>query len=108
MIRLFKFTIPFLILAFSFNVFAEGALANDGNAYGSSFNATDTNRAEKIAIENCKKSGGVNCKVIAAFAHSCIAIAKDRQLQKSAYSIASSLDEAKSNSHSEMYTSRWR
>jgi S1-C subfamily serine protease len=94
--NIFKFTVLFLLLASSINVYAEGALANDGNAYGSSFNASDTINAEKIAIENCKKSGGVNCKVIGAFAHSCIAIAKDRQLQKSAYSIASNLDEAKS------------
>ncbi len=96
MMRLLKFTVLSLLLVSSFNVFAEGALANDGNAYGSSFNSSDTDNAEKIAIENCKKSGGVNCKVIAAFAHSCIAIAKDRRLQKSAYSIASNLEEAKS------------
>jgi len=93
-----KVMLLLVVFLISHNAFAECALANDRNSYGTACSSI-RKEAEDKAIVRCGKSGGQSCAVIAHFETGCWAIAKDRALEISAYSFGkSTLDEAKSES----------
>ncbi len=72
------------------------AIANDKNAYGTACSNAGVNAADSGAINNCGKSGGQNCKIVAHFVNGCMAVAKDRTLDVSGYSYGEpTLEEAK-------------
>ena len=73
----------FLIaLFFATNSSAQCAIATANNSYGVYCYASGGVDLE--AVQNCEKSGGHNCTVIAHFSNSCWAIAKDQSLGVSA------------------------
>ena len=71
------------------------SIANDKNSYGTSCKANER-EADSNAIENCVKSGGQYCRVIAHFVNGCMAVSKDRSLDISGFSYArATLEEAR-------------
>jgi len=79
--------------------FSECAIANDKNKYGTGCSKVSRKEAEDKAISNCGKSGGQNCSVIVHYSNGCMAIAKDRELDISAYAYGKkTLIEAKTES----------
>lgn len=93
--------IVFLVLTIiaSQNAFAECAIANDKNSYGTACSSLSRKDAEDKAVVKCGKSGGRDCRVMSHFENGCWAIAKDRALEISAYAYGkATLEEAKSES----------
>lgn len=93
--------IVFLLLTIiaSQNAFAECAIANDKNSYGTACSSLNRKDAEDQAIVRCGQSGGRECRVMAHFEKGCWAIAKDRGLEISAYAYGkATLEQAKSES----------